>query len=220
MSLVIRVRTQLGTWRLQKVDPADTLGNLRSRVEREHETDLQGRPFTKEASGGNPLSDHATVRQAGLVNGDMIYAMVDESKTVFRDSSVPIGKKITTDGRIVPLEEGEGLERKGFRPGMPPLRNMKMQWTLHDYVSLDEQFVYRFKAPDKAFCTMATLNSGVIADFQNYMMNFDYQRMRVGYLYGRFEENNSVKVECIYEPPQETTDVSFTLLDDPKAVSV
>jgi nuclear protein localization protein 4 homolog len=26
-----------------------------------------------------------------------------------------------------------------------------------------------------------------------------------------------VKVECIYEPPQETTDTSFTLLDDPKA---
>lgn len=41
--------------------------------------------------------------------------------------------------------------------------------------------------------------------------------LRVGYLYGSFGDNNSVKVECIYEPPQETSDTSFTLLDDPKA---
>ena len=26
-----------------------------------------------------------------------------------------------------------------------------------------------------------------------------------------------MKVECIYEPPQDTTDTGFTLLDDPKA---
>ena len=41
--------------------------------------------------------------------------------------------------------------------------------------------------------------------------------LRVGYLYGTFGDKNSVKVECIYEPPQETTDAGFTLLDDPKA---
>ena len=40
---------------------------------------------------------------------------------------------------------------------------------------------------------------------------------RVGYLYGTFGEKNSVKVDCIYEPPQDTTDTGFTLLDDPKA---
>lgn len=29
-----------------------------------------------------------------------------------------------------------------------------------------------------------------------------------------------VQVECIYEPPQETTDTSFTLLPDSKEVSI
>lgn len=43
-------------------------------------------------------------------------------------------------------------------------------------------------------------------------------RCRVGYLFGQFLENDVVKVECIYEPPQETTDTSFTLPEDPMAV--
>ena len=43
--------------------------------------------------------------------------------------------------------------------------------------------------------------------------------IRIGYLYGRVQSDASVKVEFIYEPPQETTDVSFIVLDDPKEVS-
>lgn len=46
---------------------------------------------------------------------------------------------------------------------------------------------------------------------------YDIVCCRVGYLYGTFGDNNSVKVECIYEPPQDNTDIGFTLLDDPKA---
>ena len=43
-------------------------------------------------------------------------------------------------------------------------------------------------------------------------------KIRVGYLYGSFVKDNSVKVEFIYEPPQENTDTSFNLLDDPHEV--
>jgi hypothetical protein len=42
---------------------------------------------------------------------------------------------------------------------------------------------------------------------------------RVGFLYGKFNEDKTVKVELIYEPPQETTDTSFTILPDSKEVS-
>ena len=48
---------------------------------------------------------------------------------------------------------------------------------------INKQFVYKFKNPDKAFCTMASLNSAAIADFQNYMGLFDYQKMRYDYLF-------------------------------------
>jgi hypothetical protein len=44
--------------------------------------------------------------------------------------------------------------------------------------------------------------------------------IRVGYLYGKFMDQQGVKVEVIYEPPQDTTDVAFTLLEDPKTVSL
>jgi nuclear protein localization protein 4 homolog len=44
---------------------------------------------------------------------------------------------------------------------------------------------------------------------------FDFKRTRVAYLYGSFGDDNSVSVECIYEPPQENTDITFKILDDP-----
>ena len=37
-------------------------------------------------------------------------------------------------------------------------------------------------------------------------------------MYGTFQPNNSAKVEFIYEPPQESTDVAFRVLEDPKQV--
>lgn len=43
---------------------------------------------------------------------------------------------------------------------------------------------------------------------------------RVGYLYGKFNEDSTVKVELIYEPPQETTDTTFTILPDSKEVRI
>ena len=52
------------------------------------------------------------------------------------------------------------------------------------------------------------------------MQYFEFRKIRVGYCYGRFEADSSVIVECIYEPPQECTDTSFKVLDDPLAVSI
>lgn len=40
MSIVLRIRTQVGTWRLQNVSLNDTIGSLRSRLEVEHKTEL------------------------------------------------------------------------------------------------------------------------------------------------------------------------------------
>jgi hypothetical protein len=42
---------------------------------------------------------------------------------------------------------------------------------------------------------------------------------RVGYLYGRFLEDNTSQVEFVYEPPQDSTPIGFTLLPDENAVS-
>lgn len=41
---------------------------------------------------------------------------------------------------------------------------------------------------------------------------------RIGYLYGKVLPNKSVKVEVIYEPPQDCTEFYFNILEDPKMV--
>lgn len=146
MSIIIRVRTQLGTWRLQNVSPSDTLGALRLRLETEHRTDLEGRSFTLDPGGSKPLADDLTVSMADLSNGTMIYAMIDVAHTIFCDTAHPIMKTIAKDGTIVATEGPD--DSKGFRHGMPSLRDMKMQWTLNQFIAMDEQ------VSTQSFCPM------------------------------------------------------------------
>ena len=40
----------------------------------------------------------------------------------------------------------------------------------------------------------------------------------MGYLFGKFNDDKSVKVEVVYEPPQESTDTTFHVWEDPKEV--
>ncbi len=54
--------------------------------------------------------------------------------------------------------------------------------------------------------------------FPNWILYYSLFLLRIGFLYGKIIENAKVKVEVIYEPPQETTDISFQLLSDSGAV--
>ena len=119
------------------MSPSDTLHALRQRIETENRTNLEGRPFTLDPGGSKPLLDSASISQTGLVNGDMIYAMIDVEHTIFRDTAHPIMKTIAKDGTIVATEGPD--DTKGFRRGMPSLRDMKMQWTLNQFIAMDEQ---------------------------------------------------------------------------------
>lgn len=216
--LTLRVRSQIGTWRVNNVSSSDDFQQLKERLQKEHGADFTRPQFSKDPSGKELLKDTMLISEAGLKNGDMIYADLDEQKVGIHEAST--GKKmITKDGKIVAQDMERSIQATGFRPGMLPLRSMKMQWTLNEFMSLDEQFVYKLKAQEKAICTVATLNTAPLQEFQNYMRSYDFRMIRVAYLYGRFEDNNSVKVEVLYEPPQEATDISFTILDDPKGVS-
>jgi len=218
-AITLRVRTQLGTWRLNNVNRFDTIGTIRTRVEAEHKTDLMGKPITIDQLGKNQIDDRITVAQAGLKHGDMVYALVDEEKTATHEMST-MGKMITKDGNIIQQSFTDVANKNGFRPGMMPLRSMKMAWTLNEFISLDEQYQYKIKAQAQGFCTKADMNVTAIEDFKQYMTSYDYRKIRIGYLYGTFESDNSAKIVCIYEPPQDTTDTSFELLEDSKAETV
>ena len=49
--ITLRVRTQLGVWRLQNVNSNDTIADLRSRIETEHNTELLSKPIAADPSG-------------------------------------------------------------------------------------------------------------------------------------------------------------------------
>jgi len=175
--IVIRFRTQVGTWRLADVKPSDTFGDVRARLEVEHKMDLKTIPITADPAGIQVYRDDMTIGQANLTNGHMIYAMVDMSKVSVHEASTG-GKTIRKDGTIVTQDISTVFNSSGFRPGMLPLRNMKMHWTLNEFIALDEQFQYKVKSPETGMCKKVTIDTSAIQDFQNYMRNFDFRVMR------------------------------------------
>lgn len=83
------------------------------------------------------------------------------------------------------------------------------------------KFEFKIKRQEKAFCTKVSMEAENGNSFQSYMRVLGFAQCRMGYLYGYFqEEDNSVKVEAMYEPPQECSPTSFTILDDPHAEKV
>lgn len=217
--LTVRVRTQIGTWRIKDVSESDTIESLRTRLAKEHNVDMEGRLLCSDPRATAPVDHHATVGQLKLEDGHMLYTMVDETKTGIHEAAVG-GKKITKEGNIVATDIETVFQKQGFRPGMQPLSSMKRQWTLAEYLSLDSQFEYEIKAEKDFFFKIVSIDKEAINSFQLYVRNFDFRVMRIGYMYGRVLEDKTVKVDCIYEPPQDTTDTSFTLLPDPKAERV
>lgn len=53
----------------------------------------------------------------------------------------------------------------GFRPGMPRLRDLKNNWTLTDFLEMDERFVFKIKKQEEEMCTSVTLDSAAVQGF-------------------------------------------------------
>ena len=142
--MLLRIRTQVGTWRVGGISAGDTLEAVKHKVELEHRTVfLPGKPMSRDPAGKDILPFSSTVGSLGLKNGDMIYATVDEEKTGVHEDTT-ISRFITKDGNIMAKEYAKG-SHNGFRPGMMALKSMKMQWTLNDFLEMDEKYVYRVK---------------------------------------------------------------------------
>lgn len=115
--------------------------------------------------------------EANLQNGDMIYIQVDEEISGIHEAA-QAGRFITKDGNIVAQSYNEASNKIGFRPGMMALRDIKKQWTLREFESLDSQFVYKIKKAENPVCKIASLDQNSLDNFQLYMRNFNFQRVR------------------------------------------
>jgi nuclear protein localization family protein 4 len=134
---------------------------------------------------------------------------------------------IDKDGsiKLVPTNEVRDAKGdRGFRRGMLPLRDIKMAWTLNEFVAMDAQFVFKLTRQESSICKQVSLDSPSVIDFQSYLQRFQFQRKRFGFLYGKYVDDPEEKgrkkaiVEAIYEPPQQPDPDSaegFEQLEDP-----
>lgn len=217
--MIVRVRTQLGSWRVRDLQEELPLRDLLLRLQQEHPSAFPSSSASDDAlpSGGFSLSPGgpslpwgATLQEVGLKHGDQLHLRLEEEGL----RGAASGRVITKEGNILAKDSSNSIDQKGFRPGKMPLRSMKMQWTLNEFIDLDDQFNYTLKAPDAAMCPKVSLDTASLDNLQQYMWSFNFQKMRIGFLYGHFNEDKSVKVEFIYEPPQTTTDSTFEILED------
>ena len=245
--MLIRVRTNMGVWRVDGLDEQQaTVHDVLQKVQEtrphvKYETSLCSDPGCQ-----NSLDDEETLAAQGLRHGSMIHCRVDASTAVsvggtaggessstaagggsITASAAPMKRIVDKNGQIklVPTTETEQAKDKGFRKGMMALRDMKMSWTLADFVALDSQFEFKIKRQEQAYCTQVSLDVSSISDFQAYCQSFQFKRKRAAYLYGKFVKANDdgmaptkTIVEAIYEPPQDIDSEAaegFVLQDDP-----
>lgn len=223
--MLIRIRSNVGVWRVDDLDEATaTVEDVIKGIQATRPNVEFEKPLSKDPGCQTPIAEGVPlVKQFNLGHGSMIHCRVDPTTCAEASGSAEnsglMKRSIGKDGTIQMVQNTEN--KNGFRQGMMALRDMKMSWTLNDFIALDSQYEFKIQRQEKAICKGVSLDTSSVADFQNYMRRFNFARQRCGYLYGKFlnddDSKNKVKVEAIYEPPQDVDeDGGFVLLEDPR----
>jgi len=242
--MIIRVRSNVGVWRIEVSDQVTSTGETileeiaKTRPHVSYEKSLSRDPACQQ-----PIDLGMSLTSQSLKHGAMIHCRVDPSTCATADAPLSTAREneggtgvpqdssnmkriIDKDGqiRLVPSNEiRDSTDDKGFRRGMMPLRDIKMAWTLNEFVAMDSQFVFKIKRQEQAVCLQVSLDSPGIQNFQSYLQRFQFARKRFAFLYGKYEASDDSEakktiVEAIYEPPQEPdSDAAegFAQLEDP-----
>lgn len=238
--MLIRVRSNVGVWRVDGLEPNSKVGEILKGIAIARPHVAYEKPLCQDPACNHELNEHKSLQEEGLKHGSMVYCRVDPSSCA-EASEKPLEpdneeqptevkqgnmkRIIDKDGsiKLVPTNEvRDAKEDKGFRRGMMPLRDIKMAWTLNEFVAMDSQFVFKIQRQESAVCKQVSLDSSSVSDFQSYLRRFQFSRKRFGYLFGKFvqSEEGDMKavVEAIYEPPQIADPEAaegFEMLDDP-----
>lgn len=242
--MIIRVRSNVGVWRIEVSDYASSTGEtILAEIAKTRPNVSYEKPLCRDPACQEPLDLGMSLTSQNLKHGAMVHCRIDpsscatadatlsaargnDSSTGFPEGSSNMKRVIDKDGQIklVPSNEiRKSIDDKGFRRGMMPLRDIKMAWTLNEFVAMDSQFVFKIKRQEQAVCSQVSLDSRSIESFQKYLQSFQFSRKRFAFLYGKYEasgesEAKKTIVEAIYEPPQEPdADLAegFEQLEDP-----
>lgn len=246
--MIIRVRTNVGVWRVEGLEPTSTGHDILNGIAQTRPHVSYEKPLSKDPSCQVPIDLTKTLLSQDLKHGSMVYCRVDPAScadatvlvaaaaaTEAKGSEAPskntsnMKRVIDKDGRIrlVPSTEVRSAgEDKGFRRGMMPLRDIKMAWTLNEFMAMDSQFTFKIQRQDQAICKQVSLDTNSVNDFQSYLQRFQFARKRFAFLYGKYldsDEGKKAFVEAVYEPPQEPDPDSaegFEQLEDPSEETV
>jgi len=219
--MLIRVRTNAGLWRVENLDektskPSDIVTSIATT----RPNIVYERPLSFDPACENPLDDDTTLSAQNLRHGSMVHCRVDASTCATSDSTdctadgtAPQQQQqqqqpqqqhsrrvIGADGSIqlVPVDDAHARSsQSGFRDGMLPLRDMKMQWTLQEFVDMDNQFVFKIQRQKERWVGEGgvSLDQKSADGFQRYLRNFAFQRHRFGLLYGRYVDEEEEEEE-------------------------
>eukprot|EP00521_Asterionellopsis_glacialis_P017159 CAMPEP_0195296338 /NCGR_PEP_ID=MMETSP0707-20130614/19221_1 /TAXON_ID=33640 /ORGANISM="Asterionellopsis glacialis, Strain CCMP134" /LENGTH=497 /DNA_ID=CAMNT_0040357813 /DNA_START=168 /DNA_END=1661 /DNA_ORIENTATION=- len=270
--MLIRIRSNVGVWRVDGLDEGTaTLQDVLVGITQTRPHVVYEKPLSKDPACTQELTHEMSLKDQGLGHGSMIHCRVDASTcvdviqggaTAARAGEEPssatakdatdvitntqnMKRIIGQDGTIKLVHSDQTSVKqddRGFRKGMLPLRDMKMAWTLNEFVAMDSQYEFKIKRQEEAFCKGVSLDTASVGDFQTYLRQFNFTRQRFGFLYGRYvpaedddkdqkQQQDSIHdakkkqpvpqkviVEAIYEPPQEadpTAAEGFIIHEDP-----
>jgi nuclear protein localization protein 4 homolog len=249
-TMIVRVRSNVGVWRVEGLEPSSTGQDILNGIAQTRPHVVYEKPLSRDPSGQEPIDMGMTLQSQNLQHGSMIYCRVDPAScadalfppaaaaadnageerhsgadNAWTENTSNMKRVIDKDGsiRLVPSNEVRSAgEDKGFRRGMMPLRDIKMAWTLNEFVAMDSQFTFKIQRQEQAICKQVSLDTTSVNDFQAYLQRFQFSRKRFAFLYGKYEETEEGEkktvVEAIYEPPQEPDPDAaegFEQLDDP-----
>jgi nuclear protein localization family protein 4 len=220
--MLLRVRSKNGIWRIPDLNASSsTVRDIKRWIEKEHAIPMQNQILCLDQRGENILkNDQQTLKSLHLGHGDMIYMEYDGA-LISTNGTVCTGRKITADGTLTHVTYHDRVDKNSFRPGLKALRDMKMHWTIGEFMRMDAQFEFKISAQKAAHCSKLILDQTSCQDFQSYLRQFAFQQSRCGWLYGSIdEETKEIKADFIYEPPQEGDPFGFEVFDDPNADKV
>jgi nuclear protein localization family protein 4 len=230
--MIIRVRTNVGQWRIdsESLSLLSTGKDLLDEIAVSRPSVEYTQPLSFDPAGKRLLDLNQTLQQLNIQHGAMIYCLVDPTTvkaisnpnqtdntnnntntTNAAEDAQPADPKhmkrvILPDGSISLVHDPDFLTKdKSFRKGMLPLKSMKMQWTLQEFVAMDDQFVFKITRQQERWVG----DGGVSLDqdsanaFQAYLRNFAFQRQRFGYLYGKFIDEKETEEEKRNRPKKE-----------------
>ena len=213
--MIIRIRTNVGQWRIdcKNLTSSSKISELLQEIAVTRPNLEYTSPLSSDPAGNAPLDTNKSLTDYNISHGSMIYCRVDpttvvtssindtsSSSTTVAEPEAPKHMKrvINPDGSISLVEDPTHMTKdKSFRKGMMPLRDMKMQWTLQEFVDMDNQFVFKIGAQTEKWIGSGgcSVDQDSANAFQSYLRNFMFQRQRFGFLYGKFVDEEETEDE-------------------------